>query len=335
MKRGRVIVVGVIVVVVAAAVTLTLAALLRPREPSYQGKSLSEWVDLLYTPNHTQAMNSIAAIGPKAIPFLFEEARRWDSTVQGVYRTIWPKLPAILRQRLPALKPVDLNFPGKIGNALMAVGKQELPRLIAALENRNPRVRHVAILAIQYMDAKPDAAVPVLCKLLSDPDDWVRGSALQLLGFMGPKAKPAVPALMATLRFGTNKYIVGTRATAAWALGRIGPDARTAVPWLKQSLSDTNTPLRLTAAIALWRIVQDTNVVALVIEQFDRNPHNRDALSALGEMGPLAKSAVPTLFKILRPPDLSGIPATPAVQKSAREALKQIDPEAAAEAGVK
>ena len=230
---------------------------------------------------------------------------------------------------------MDLNFPGKIGNALMAVGKQELPRLIAALENRNPRVRHVAILAIQYMDAKPDAAVPVLCKLLSDPDDWVRGSALQLLGFMGPKAKPAVPALMATLRFGTNKYIVGTRATAAWALGRIGPDARTAVPWLKQSLSDTNTPLRLTAAIALWRIVQDTNVVALVIEQFDRNPHNRDALSALGEMGPLAKSAVPTLFKILRPPDLSGIPASPAVQKSAREALKQIDPKAAAEAGVK
>ena len=60
MKRGRVIVVGVIVVVVAAAVTLTLAALLRPREPTYQGKSLSEWVDLLYTPNHTQAMNSIA-----------------------------------------------------------------------------------------------------------------------------------------------------------------------------------------------------------------------------------------------------------------------------------
>jgi len=104
---------------------------------------------------------------------------------------------------------------------------------------------------------------------------------------------------------------------------------------LKQSLSDTNTPMRLTAATALWRIVQDTNVVALVIEQFDRNPHNRDALSALGEMGPLAKSAVPTLLKILRPLDLSGVPASPSVQKSAREALKQIDPEAAAEAGVK
>ena len=234
---------------------------------------------------------------------------------------------------------MDLNFPGKIGNALMAVGKQELPRLIAALEDRNPRVRHVAILAIQYLDAKPDAAVPVLCTLLSDPDDWVRGSALQLLGFMGPKAEPAVPALMATLRFGTNKYIVGTRATAAWALGRIGPEARTAVPWLNQSFSDTNAPLRLTAAIALWRIVQDTNAVALVIDQFDRNPYqdNTDALSALGEMGPLAKSAVPTLLKLLRPraPDLSGIPASPVIQKPVREALKHIDPEAAAAAGVK
>jgi len=82
-KRVRVVLVGVIVVVVAAAVTLTLAALLRPREPTYQRKALSEWVELLYTPNHTQAMDSIAAIGPKAIPFLFEEARHWDSPVQG------------------------------------------------------------------------------------------------------------------------------------------------------------------------------------------------------------------------------------------------------------
>src|SRR5216117_4029967 len=67
MKRGR-----VIVLCVAAAIVILVVGIyaLRPREPSYQGKSLSEWVDLLYTPNHTQAMNSIAAIGPKAIPFL-------------------------------------------------------------------------------------------------------------------------------------------------------------------------------------------------------------------------------------------------------------------------
>jgi len=326
MKRGR-----VIVLCVAAAIVILVVGnyALRPREPSYQGKSLSEWVDLLYTTNHTQAMNSIGAIGPKAIPFLFEKARHEDPAVQRFYRAIWPKLP--LRQRLPTPKLVDPNFPGKIGNALMAVAPQELPRLIAALEDRDPRVRHVAILAIRYMGAKPDAAVPVLCKLLSDPDDWVRGSALVALGLMGPKAKPAVPAFIATLRFGTNGHLVGIRATAAWALGEVGPDAQMAVPWLRQSLSDTNAPMRLSAAIALWRISQDTNVVSVVIEQFNRNPKNREILRALGEMGPLAKSAVPTLLKLLRDPDSLG----PFVQPLAREALKKIDPEAAAQAGVK
>ena len=329
MKRGRI---TVLCVTAAIVIAIVVNYALRPREPSYQEKSLIEWVDLLYTTNHTQAMNSIGAIGPKAIPFLFEKARHWDPAVQRFYRAIWPKLPAILRQHLPAPKPVDPNFPGKIGNALMAVGQQELPRLIAALEDRDPRVRHVAVLGIQYMGAKPDAAVPALCKLLSDPDDWVRGSALPTLGLMGSKAKPAVSGLIATLRFGTNGHIVGIRATAAWALGQVGPDAQMAVPWLRQSLSDTNAPMRLSAAIALWRISQDTNVVSVVIEQFDRNPQNREILRALGEMGPLAKSAVPTLLKILGPPDP---PWQPYVQPLAREALKKIDPEAAAQAGVK
>ena len=59
---------------VAAAIVILVVGIyaLRPREPSYQGKSLSDWVDLLYSTNHTQAMNSIGAIGPKAIPFLLD-----------------------------------------------------------------------------------------------------------------------------------------------------------------------------------------------------------------------------------------------------------------------
>ena len=321
-----------------ATVVALLAVWLRPREPSYQGRSLSEWVDLLYTPNHREAMNSISAIGPSAIPFLFKKARHENGAVQSFYRAIWPKLPTILKQRLPVPRPSDPNFPGKIGNALMAVGQEELPQLIVALKDRDPRVRHVAILAIQYMGMKPDAAVPVLCELLNDPDARVRGSALLALGHMGSKAKPAVPAFIATLRFGRNEYLAGVRATAAWALGQVGPDARMAVPWLRQSLSDTNPSMRQMAAIALWRINQETNVIPLVIEHFERNPQEMEVLRTLGEMGPLAKPAVATLLKLIRPPDLSRIPASqynpvfPHVQRLAREVLKKIDPDAAAKA---
>lgn len=109
----------------------------------------------------------------------------------------------------------------------------------------------------KYRGMKFDAAVPVLCELLSDPDDRVRGDALITLGGMGPEAKPAVPAFIATLRFGTNEYIAGVRATAAWALGQVGPDARMAVPWLRQSLSDTNATMRRGAIEALEKIDPD------------------------------------------------------------------------------
>lgn len=261
-----------------ATVVALLAVWLGPREPSYQGRSLSEWVDLAYTTNYTEARNAISAIGPSAIPFLFKKARHEDAAVQRFYRAIRPKLPTILQQRLPAPRPLDPNFPGKIGNALMAVGGQEeLPQLIAALKDRDPRVRHVAELAIRYMHMhenrykrakyrgmKFDAAVPVLCELLSDPDDRVRGSALITLGGMGPEAKPAVPDFIATLRFGTNGYIAEVRATAAWALGQVGPDARMAVPWLRQSLSDTNALMRQKAREALEKIDPDAAAKANV-----------------------------------------------------------------------
>jgi len=61
-QRTTLIVLGVV------AVILLVAALLRPREPVHQGKRLSEWVDMVYTTNHFQAMGEIGQIGPNAIP---------------------------------------------------------------------------------------------------------------------------------------------------------------------------------------------------------------------------------------------------------------------------
>src|SRR5205823_3381560 len=66
-------------------------------------------------------------------------------------------------------------------------------------------------------------------KRLKDPDDENRLKAAKSIGWIRRAAKPAAPALAATLREDPDP---GVRRAAAWALGMIGPPARGAVPAL-------------------------------------------------------------------------------------------------------
>jgi hypothetical protein len=118
----------------------------------------------------------------------------------------------------------------------------------------------------------------------------------------------AVPVLLELLQ-GPD---AATRGDAALALGEIGPSARAAVPALIGLLKDERLFLR------------------------------RNAARALGNMGPEAGEAVPSLVEVWTEvrnrPELRlvcpGIAMRSEVLGAVGEALKKIDPQAAAEAGV-
>ena len=97
--------------------------------------------------------------------------------------------------------------------------------------------------------------------------------AAYVLGTLGPKAAPAVPALHAVLdvKSGKNEY---ARSMAAWALGRIGPAAEPEIPFLIETM-------RLDEALAV----------------------RRSTAEALGNFGPAAKPAVSELLKMLNNDD--------------------------------
>jgi len=72
-----------------------------PREPVYQGKSVSAWMRDLNGPNPLARSNAgvaLHAMGPLAVPYLVESLNRRDSVFKGPYRSLAPKLPLWFRR---------------------------------------------------------------------------------------------------------------------------------------------------------------------------------------------------------------------------------------------
>lgn len=86
--------------------------------------------------------------------------------------------------------------------------------------------------------------------LTKDTNEKVRKDAAWALGYIGPDAKPAIPAVTELLTDKNNDV----RWMAAYALGRIGPDPKTAVPVLTELLKDRSEWVRLSAAQSLGNI---------------------------------------------------------------------------------
>jgi HEAT repeat protein len=166
-----------------------------------------------------------------------------------------------------------------------------------------------------------------LQKELKDKDAEVRRNAALGIGYIGPEAKPAAPALAAALKDGDKNV----RLAVATALWRLGPNARAAAPGLLDAFkSDEEIQVRVMAAYALGKIGPEKGVVAALAGALngDAIVVRRAAAFALGEIGPGAKDAVTELIALFRDTDVIA-------SKNAGQALKKIDPDAATKAGVK
>jgi HEAT repeat len=142
-----------------------------------------------------------------------------------------------------------------------------------------------------------DRLVPVLTELLRSDDAAVVKTAARCLGGLGPEARQSAPVLATVWVRWDDSEDESLRFTLAYALLSVEPRSVAAVPGLARLLKADNT------YGACW------------------------AASHLADMGPGGKVAVPSLVEALK--DVRAD-----VRKAAAEALKRIDPQAAAEAGV-
>ena len=124
----------------------------------------------------------------------------------------------------------------------------------------------------------------------------------------------------------------GRRVQSINDLGSLGPKAKGAAWALLAALDPNDDVLCGAAATALVKIQADPDQVIprLIPCLIDRQGRGRpDVVEALGEFGPKARAAVPVLIKLLADRSSKDIVAAVPI------ALKQIDPDAAAKAGVK
>ena len=169
--------------------------------------------------------------------------------------------------------------------------------------------------------------------------DWQNIGAVRGFAALGSQAAPAVPELM---RMYDRESSLAAQERIAWALSGIGPDAKAAIPLLILKSKNADDSVRGIAYEALAENHFDPESVVPVFVKGLHDPffYVRDkAAQGLGNFGLDAKAAVPALVDCIKtinltpPPPLPGGAtqvSTAQVRNAAIEALRKIDPEAAA-----
>jgi hypothetical protein len=244
-------------------------------------------------------------------------------TLSAWLEQYWHNSGNVMLPYAPDLRPRDLDVRVRDSAqaALLHIGTNGIPHYLD-LMSRPPDSAFKTFLRFAL------AKLPGVTPPLSAGDCRVRGyMGLQALG---SNAAPAVPRLIELLTAPEDPI----RLCAAGALGYVGPAASNAVPSLINRLQDTNWVVGFYSIYALRNIHSrpELTVPALTGVLDPTNlARNRDtcylALSGLAEFGPAAKPAVPLILPCLQDRDAG-------VRVQATNALKKIDPAAAATAGI-
>jgi hypothetical protein len=185
---------------------------------------------------------------------------------------------------------------------------------------------YAATYGFRALGTNAAAAVPALVQI-ANGKPGSRNDAILSLSYIGPAAAAAVPSLV-HLTGDTNWYL---RVVTFMSLGRIHSRPEEVFPALLNGLQDTNPRVRMSAAYAFAGFGESAaSAVPQLIAIASSTPSgvsNTCAIQALGCIGPGAKEAVPHLFVWATNSDSQ-------MQSEARTAILQIDPEAAARAGI-
>ncbi|MEI7729005.1 MAG: HEAT repeat domain-containing protein [Verrucomicrobiota bacterium] len=259
---------------VLALVVALIGYKIKTAEPSYQGKSLSEWlgecnpyevpsVDGSYPSTNNAFASAMRAMGTNSLPILIEWLPPRNPTVQNWLikannkqdfirlptgsdpRTSSYQAVAAIAALGPSAKPaipqlVELlnhtNVTVYATAALVAIGPEAHPVILQALRHTNSAVRVAVIWGLGQMPGDKEFAVPSLISLLNDNDTGVRRRAAFLIGCIQRKPEITIPALLKA--FPDPDPHVSSHL--AFALSRFGTNAVAALPALRQLQAQTN-----------------------------------------------------------------------------------------------
>ena len=317
MKRGAWVAITGLLACLAVFLALRPAA-----DPSYQGKTLSEWIDRAASDGGAWGRRApkaleqaVSHLGPRALPVLVRKIgdERWLK--QYSLFKLQRRLPrfvlsshffATLERKVAddEMRAQSRSFVA--ARALASLGtnaEPALPELMRLLGKQNSFVSYSAREALQGI-GRP--ALPELLKCLSDPGFANLIAAVQLIGSiqgLGEAAASAVPVLCNHLRQGDPDL---ARACAD-TLAQLHVSPELAVPALSETLTTamqkTDVLLSRKCAEALGTFgASASNAVPVLCAAFKSTDGitTEEAARALGRIGAREDLAVPALVDYLK-----------------------------------
>ena len=239
------------------------------REPSYQGKTLTEWLDVL---NHVKASGSteaaqataaIHAIGKDGLPTLVLMLQAHDSALKQKWmawaqKKSWMNIhgrPAMksrylamtgfemlgpqAKDAIPALAALlpDPNYGSDVARCLVMTGSEAIPILRSGLSNVNASVRIACLAGLDSAGTNGFAALPAILPCLHDPNHDVRWGAVFCLRNFQHEEATVWPALWQIAQQDQDNPV---RIIAIWVMGTFSERASAYGPGLQKMLLSTN-----------------------------------------------------------------------------------------------
>jgi HEAT repeat protein len=205
--------------------------------------------------------------------------------------------------------------------AVRCIGTNAIPTLLHLLCEKNSSLK---TKLIHFLKNHPLLRIDLRSAVDSNRQAW---EGFRVLGTNGIGAAPELVHIF------QENISIDSQRFAISALGEIGDSAKSAIPALLQAATNTNYDWRVRCAAleSINRIRADPTpaIPALASCLTDSNSYIRGwACVVIGNFGTNADPCVPALVPLLNDPGKL-------VRDAAGSALKKIDPEAAAKAGVK
>jgi hypothetical protein len=240
------------------------------KEPSYNRKTLTAWVDELEwvsakldteekRAKHETAASAIREMGPAVAPILLSRLRPersrwerlreiWSNVLRSDYEMpresnarIFAAVEALGKEAKGSIpRMMELLESGEVPGIAIVLsetfGMEALPYLGKGMTNSLPRVRAASATGIRMLGENGKEAVPMMLRALQDPDAEVRLQATVGLRMLRADAVQAVPALVTAL----NDFDSRVQEEAARGLGKYGGEAKEAVHRLRTLAATPN-----------------------------------------------------------------------------------------------
>lgn len=273
---------SVVLVISALLITAVVTFMARgqktvqPPEPSYKGKTLSEWMTPKGPWDQMAFEEAIRQIGTNAMPCLLhwiqyqepewkKALRSWTvnsrdksreaylaHTTQRVFEALGPDAKAYIPELTRLMN--DTNTPASTSWwaiwGISYMGPEALPPLMNALTNPPGRLRNMAAIVIPHLGTNALPAIPLLVSCLTNSPEIDTTDCELALGELKLEPALVIPAL-------TDRLTDSRPAVRRWAiesLGMFGPEAKLAIPLLQRTLNDPDQSIRAVTTNALRTI---------------------------------------------------------------------------------